>query len=80
MIARFNNISKRISGLSSNRDIFDKAAPYFNKALADGGHRDRIEYISNTVNRGNNSNRKRKIIWFAPPYSLIAYIESQQLV
>lgn len=33
------NISKRISDLSSNIDIFNKVAPIYNKALGDSGFR-----------------------------------------
>ena len=70
------NISKRISDLSSNVEIFNSAAPYYNNALRAGGHPDNIEYVGPTTTATRNSGsinarkRKRKIIWFAPPFSL----------
>ena len=66
-----NNISKRISDISSNREIFEKAAPVYNKALRDAGHTQQIHYIPPTADIQNSGEkrRKRKIIWFNPPYS-----------
>ena len=66
-----HNISKRISDISSNREIFEKAAPIYNKALSDAGYTQEIQYIPPTVNITNSGEkrRKRKIIWFNPPYS-----------
>ena len=67
-----HNISRRISNLSANKEIFDKAAPYYNKSLKESGFKDQIKYIDseNSVPT-TNRNRKRKIIWFTPPYALI---------
>ena len=66
-----HNISKRISDVSSNREIFEKAAPAYNKALRDSGYTEEIQYIPPTNLTQNNEakRRKRKIIWFNPPYS-----------
>ena len=68
-----NNISRRISTLSSNRDIFNTAAPYYNNALREGGHTDSIRFLEKTQpNTRKKKNRKRKILWYAPPFSLNA--------
>ena len=66
-----HNISKRISDVSSNREIFEKAAPTYNKALKDAGYTEEIQYIppTNITQNKENKRRKRKIIWFNPPYS-----------
>ena len=66
-----HNISKRISDISSNREIFEKAAPVYNKALRDAGYTQEIQYIPPTADIQNSGEkrRKRKIIWFNPPYS-----------
>ena len=61
-------ISDRINNLSSNREVFEKAAPYFNSALAASGYKDTITY--NTSNISSKRSRPRKIIWFNPPFSL----------
>ena len=63
------NISKRISDISSSKEIFDKAAPYYNNALKASGYEDTIEY--NPPNDEGNAERKRErnITWFNPPYN-----------
>ena len=60
-------ISKRISNNSSSQDEFDKVAPTYNKALADSGFTEKISF-GKTAN-GKRRNRRRKVIWFNPPYS-----------
>lgn len=66
-------VEKRISLLSTNKDVFEKAAPAYNKALHNSGFLQNITY--NVQNRNSNStnrsrNRQRNIIWFNPPFSL----------
>ena len=38
------SISRRISNISSSKDIFDAAARYYNHALSESGYSERIEY------------------------------------
>ena len=64
-----NNISRNISSLSSNRDIFNRPAPYYNTAPEARGHKEKIEYIDKPQ-QTHTHNRKRKTLWFAPPFSL----------
>ena len=59
-------VSRRISDISSNKGYFDKAAPAYNNALKISGFKENVEFTSTPPPR---SNRKRKIIWFNPPYS-----------
>lgn len=40
------NVSKRILSLSSNIEIFNGSAAYYNKALAKSGYKDRNSYLS----------------------------------
>ena len=61
------SIEKRLSSLSSSKEIFDQAKPYYQDALKKGGHNYILEYKEITVN--NNRRRKRNIIWFNPPFS-----------
>ena len=58
-------ISKRISDISSNEDIFKQAAPYYNNALSNSGYKDKISYTKEQER--NPKNRGRNIIWFNPP-------------
>ena len=51
------SIEKQISETSSNNDIFDESIKPFSEALS---------YIAPATNK---KNRKRKIIWFDPPFS-----------
>ena len=62
------SIAKRISNISSNKDIFSSAAPYYNNALSRSGYKEKMVYQENGAKSTNN--RQRKIIWFNPPYSM----------
>ena len=65
------NISKRVSGISSSKEIFDQAAPYYNDALKASGYREKIEFQPPEIAAKQESQkRKRKVIWFNPPYSM----------
>ena len=61
------SISRRISTISSNKDIFEGAAPYYNNALSASGYSERIEYKTDTTPA---KHRSQNIIWFNPPYSI----------
>ena len=61
-------IANRISRISSNKDIFDKAAPYYNEALKSSGYKDEIKYEKQNVKQKRT--RSRKVIWFNPPFSI----------
>ena len=65
-----NSIAKRISETSSNKDIFDKSITVYQNALSESGFDDVLEFIKpeNSVDEDKHK-RKRKIIWFNPPYS-----------
>ena len=69
-----NNISKmisnRISSLSSNKEIFDLAKPHYEQALTISGYSTcNFKYDKDAHNRKTKPPRKRKILWFNPPYS-----------
>ena len=64
------SIEKRISNLSSSEAIFDSAAPYYQEALKRSGYNHSLKYKPSTqLNSTKNINRKRKIIWFNPPFN-----------
>ena len=62
------SIEKRISETSSNKDIFDESIKPYKDALKESGFSEALNYIAPTTNK-KQKNRKRKIIWFNPPFS-----------
>lgn len=60
-------IAQRLSKISSDQQIFTKAAPQYQQALKDSGYSEKIEYQEPRPKR--NPKRKRKITWFNPPFS-----------
>ena len=63
-------IERRLSHLSSNEDIFNRAKPEYEKALKDSGFSEKLVYRKpNPERQTKKKNRKRKIIWFNPPFS-----------
>ena len=63
-------ISNRISSLSSNKEIFDLAKPHYEQALTISGYSTcNFKYDKDAHNRKTKPPRKRKILWFNPPYS-----------
>ena len=65
-----HNISKRISEISSSEEIFNEAAPYYNNALKSSGYKENIKYTPISDPEPKRRIRKRKILWFNPPYSM----------
>ena len=55
-------ISHRLSALSSNKETYDKA-------LRSSGFNESLQYCKKNTAAPTKRNRKRKIIWFNPPYS-----------
>ena len=63
-------ISKRISMLSSNEQVFNQEAYIYNEGLKQAGYDDKIQYIPPTVgNNRVNRKRKRNVIYFCPPWN-----------
>ena len=65
------SISRRISTISSNEAIFQKAAPYYDTALASSGYSEKIQFKADTPNHATRK-RVRNVIWYNPPYSMNA--------
>ena len=63
-------ISKRISSLSSNIELFPRAAPMYNAALQNAGYTERVKYDSKINENKPSRSRKRNIIWYNPPYNI----------
>ena len=61
-----NMISKRVSEISCDKEQFEKAIPMYQKSLDKSGYKSKLKFVNSPKPKRN---RKRKIIWFNPPYS-----------
>ena len=68
------SINKRISDISCDENVFNNAKLTYEKALNNSGFTETFSYIKpsdqNINNREAKKKRKRKIIWYNPPFSL----------
>ena len=66
------SIEKRISETSSNIDVFNRSIKIYNDALHESNFKETLKFVI-PAPKNNDENqkrkRKRKIIWFNPPYS-----------
>ena len=66
-------IEKRLSCLSKSKSIFDDSCNEYKTALRNSGHKDTLAYkeneIKNSKERKKKKTRKRKVIWYNPPYN-----------
>ena len=62
------SINKRISTLSSDKQVFDDAVQTYQNALGHSNFSHKLEYIPH-VTQQPRRNRQRNIIWFNPPFS-----------
>ena len=68
-------IGRRISDISSSKELFNQAKPRYESAIKQGGHDEKLMYTEckkPATHTAQNSckNRQRNIIWFNPPYSM----------
>ena len=66
------SIAKRISDISSDENIFSNSIPIYLEALKKSGFNDKLIYSTKTADcdTSEKKKRKRKVIWFNPPFSL----------
>ena len=62
-------LNKRLSSISSNRQVFDEVAPLYQAELDRAGHQHKLEFKDEEIGGGKRK-RKKKILWFNPPYSM----------
>ena len=63
-------ISKRISTNSSNKQIFQNAAPYYNNIVKDCGYKEKVQFQQYEHQQTQpRRNRSRNILWFNPAFS-----------
>ena len=64
------SVNKRLSLISSNRDVFEQAVPPYQEALKDSGYSHKLEFDPNVAPPKKSRNRKRRITYFNPPFSI----------
>ena len=67
-----NMINQRLSSLSCNEEVFNRSKLPYEKALADSGFQAELKYKevpSQEPDTRQKRKRKRKTIWFNPPFS-----------
>ena len=62
-------VNKRLSKISANERVFKDAAPPYQNALNMCGYDYEMKYDPPNPTHNQPKNRKRKIIWFNPPWS-----------
>ena len=67
-------VNKRITDISCNQDIFDAAKSTYEQALRNSGFSEELKYKNKhgeeKTRNEEKRKRRRKIIWFNPPFSL----------
>ena len=62
------NIEKRLSCLSSNKEIFDQEVNIYQRALKQSGYKTKLEY-QEPSNERKKRIRRRNITWYNPPFN-----------
>ena len=65
------SISRRLTDISCDEDVFQEAAPLYNTALKESGFKEDVEYVASrkTMEPVAKRKRARRVTWFNPPYS-----------
>ena len=63
------SVNKRLSMISSNKEVFDAAAPPYQEALKNSGYSYELNYCPEEPSRGKR-NRNRRVTYFNPPFSM----------
>ena len=66
------NINKRLTSISSSKEVFDEAIPPYQKALDESGYTYKLTYNpqpTQTPYRNRKRNRQRNITWYNPPWN-----------
>jgi len=63
------SVETRLSNTSCNEEVFKESATFYEEALKRSGYNYQLKFQQHQQRQPTNSrNRKRKIIWFNPPY------------
>ena len=62
-------VTRRLSRISANEDVFKEAIPPYQNALNMSGYDYVMKYEETHTTHNEKKNRRRRIIWFNPPWS-----------
>ena len=60
-------IDRRISGLSSNKNVFKAEVAVYSSALKASGYNNELQHTEETV--AKKRSQRRTVIWFNPPWN-----------
>ena len=64
------SIEKRLSSLSSSREMFEETTPYYEQYLSNCGYKEKLYHRDPTSpNLITKRKRQRNILWLNPPHS-----------
>ena len=63
-----SEISRRLSLLSSNEEIFNNAKGPYEEAIKRAGHKEKLSYQPRVQQGQSRRRRRRKMLWFNPPF------------
>ena len=64
------SISRRLSTLSSNEEVFNRSKQIYENAIKKSGYDEKLTYTNADTQRATGRrNRRRNILWFNPPFS-----------
>ena len=63
-------VTRRLSKISANEDVFKAAIPPYQNALNMSGYDYVMKYEETQATQKEKKNRKRRIIWYNPPWSV----------
>ena len=64
------SVNRRLSKISSSKELFEKAVPPYQNALRKSGYDHKLQYEIPKTNKSKKKNRKRPVTWFNPPFSV----------
>ena len=67
-----DTINRRLNAISCNEEVFKTATPEYEEALKKSGYKTKLTYTPKTNETHEKNNRKRKIIYYNPPYNMSA--------
>ena len=62
------SVNQRLSDISSDESVFNKAAPPYQAALDKSGYQHTLKFHPRENRRKNRRLRKRNVTWFNPPF------------
>ena len=64
------NINKRLTSISSSKEVFDESIPPYQKALTESGYDHKLTYnLQQEKALKNKRKRTRNITWYDPPFN-----------